>query len=472
MDTCNVNKVRFADFMATIQEIHPPVRQAGNRNVYTVGNTESIVPEGARNSTFASLAGSMNRRGLSPAAIAAALHAENQTRCVPPMDDEEVDGIVASICRYPAGSTAALPYAPIRQNDDPLEFDYANFADLKSNPPPSREWVVPDWLPLSSVVALFSLGGLGKTLFAQQLATHVVAGLDIFGQHVMRGPVLGFLCEDDNDELRRRQEKINVVLKLDDTPAGLFLEGRAGKNNTLIAFASQHFPSPTALLHLIDAECTEKKPVLLIIDNIAQVYAGLEIDRHQVTVFCNELSRLALKHRCCILLLGHTAKAEGSQYSGSTAWEAAVRTRLWVTRRDDDMLELHRKKANYSGLDCITLQWQDGYLHTISCGKGGAHAINAVTKSAVAHAIREFTKAKISTSNSPQAKNYLPKLMRDEGKLNDISFQSAKNALSVMVEEGAIIPGRELGWKTPSRHPAMGLVLASPELASAKTDAS
>ncbi|MDZ4251492.1 MAG: AAA family ATPase [Sulfuritalea sp.] len=471
MESSIVSKVRFAEFMATIQVLPPPARHATG-NVPFAGGTHSVIPVGARNSTFASLAGSMHRRGFSQTAIAAALRSENQARCDPPMEDEEVDGIVASICRYPAGSASGSHYTATGQVSDSPAVAYANFADLEVNPPPPREWVVPDWFPLCSVVALFSLGGLGKTLFAQQLATHVAAGLDIFGQHVMRGPVLGFLCEDDNDELRRRQAKINAVLKLDDTPAGLFLEGRVGKNNTLFTFESQHFPSPTALLHLIDAECAEKKPVLLIIDNIAQVYAGMEIDRHQVTVFCNELAGLAQKHRCCILLLGHTAKAEGSEWSGSTAWEAAVRTRLWLKRCDNDLLELHRKKANYSGLDCVTLQWQDGYLHTMRCGVGGAFAVNEATRAVVAHALREFTKAKISTSNSPQARNYLPKLMREEGKLNDISFQSAKNALSAMVADETIISGRELGWKTASRHPATGLVLAATQPAPTPSDAS
>lgn len=465
-------KVKFAEFMATIQVI-PEASPHSRGSARSVIGADSDIPEGNRNATLASLAGTMNRRGMSKVAIVAALHAENQARCDPPLDDEEVEGIAASIGRYPSGRSVGIPFhAHVGDAADSAEIAYANFSDLKSNPPPPREWVIPDWLPLCSVVALFSLGGLGKTLLAQQMATHVTAGLDIFGQHVMRGPVLGILCEDDNDELRRRQVKINAVMKLDDTPADLFLEGRVGKTNTLLNFASQHFPSTTALLNLIDVECAEKKPVLLIIDNIAQVYGGLEIDRHQVTVFCNELSRLAQKHRCCILLLGHTAKAEGSQYSGSTAWEAAVRTRLWLTRCENDMLELHRKKANYSGLDCITLQWQDGYLQTMRCSAAGTYPVNEVTKGVVAHAIREFTKARISTSNSPQARNYLPRLMREEGKLNDISFQSAKNALSEMVADGTVIPGRELGWQTPSRHLAMGLVLAVPESGPTTADAS
>lgn len=340
------------------------------------------------------------------------------------------------------------------------DFLYADLSNLKSNPAPLRQWAINGWAPLGTVVALFSPGGLGKTLISQQLATHIAAGIAIWGQDVTQGSVLAYLCEDDNDEIRRRQDKINNALQLSDTPAGIYIEGRAGKNNTLFTFASQHQPSPTILLQHIKAECAAKKPVLVILDNIAQIYAGMENDRHQVTVFCNELTGIAQQYNCCILLLGHTAKAEGSQYSGSTAWEAAVRTRWWLNRNEDGTMELRKAKANYSGLDSVTLQWQEGYLHTLSCEEGGATIIIERAKTAIAIALKDFTNAKITTSNSPHAKNYLPKLMLDQHKLNGINPQTAKRALSSMIESGEVIPNSELGWKTSSRHLAIGLKLA------------
>ncbi len=48
------------------------------------------IPEGQRNTTLASLAGSMRRRRASEATIVAALRAENEERCCPPLDDAEV----------------------------------------------------------------------------------------------------------------------------------------------------------------------------------------------------------------------------------------------------------------------------------------------------------------------------------------------------------------------------------------------
>lgn len=57
------------------------------------------IMEGARNATLASLAGSMRQRGMSEAAILAALREENR-RCRPPLEDEEVERIAKSIARY------------------------------------------------------------------------------------------------------------------------------------------------------------------------------------------------------------------------------------------------------------------------------------------------------------------------------------------------------------------------------------
>lgn len=50
------------------------------------------IPEGRRNNHLASLAGSMRRRGMSPAGIEAALLAENAARCDPPLPEVRGEG--------------------------------------------------------------------------------------------------------------------------------------------------------------------------------------------------------------------------------------------------------------------------------------------------------------------------------------------------------------------------------------------
>jgi hypothetical protein len=78
-----------------------------------------VIPEGKRNASLASLAGTMRKRGMTLGAIEAALLTENVERCKPPLPEAEVRRIASSISRHePAGPivarsiTAASPRWP------------------------------------------------------------------------------------------------------------------------------------------------------------------------------------------------------------------------------------------------------------------------------------------------------------------------------------------------------------------------
>lgn len=58
------------------------------------------IPEGQRNATLASLAGTMRRKGLPASAIEVALLEVNRLQCQPPLPEDEVKAISASISRY------------------------------------------------------------------------------------------------------------------------------------------------------------------------------------------------------------------------------------------------------------------------------------------------------------------------------------------------------------------------------------
>ncbi len=94
-------RYRLADF-DHLPDVHP---KPGPRHTATGDGT---IPNGQRNSTLASLAGTMRRRGMGEAAIRAALIAENDARCDPPLDADEVRRIAESVGRY----TPAEPVTP------------------------------------------------------------------------------------------------------------------------------------------------------------------------------------------------------------------------------------------------------------------------------------------------------------------------------------------------------------------------
>jgi len=352
-------------------------------------------------------------------------------------------------CLVPAPSDAPIP-------------EYASFADLDENPPEPRRFVVDQWLPRGVVGGLFAAGGVGKSLLSQQWATCVANGLPVLGHRTAMGAVLGFFCEDDANELRRRQRAILAHLRRSarDSSAGLFLEGRAGELNTLIAFDAQRNVLRTPFLDLVEREVERLRPALLILDNIAQLYAGLENDRFEVTMFVNLLTGIARRFDCSVLLLGHVAKLAGSEYSGSTAWEAALRVRLWIERRDDGVVELHRRKANYSSLDRVSLEYRDGAFAEVddaAVGAAGSQAA-AQAEAVVLDALDTFTAREVATSQVPTARTFLPRLAAREGLLNGCSEVAAGRALAALIDRGELVVGQPLGWRKPDRKPALGLM--------------
>jgi putative DNA primase/helicase len=70
------------------------------QSIQVAGDPPAKIPEGKRNSTLTSLAGSLRQRGCGQETILAALLAENKARCQPPLSEDEVQKIAGSISRY------------------------------------------------------------------------------------------------------------------------------------------------------------------------------------------------------------------------------------------------------------------------------------------------------------------------------------------------------------------------------------
>lgn len=83
------------------------LRERSTRAVSSTATHAVPIPSGARNSTLASLAGSMRRTGMSADAIEAALAATNAERCDPPLEEREVRAIAQSVARYEASAPVA-----------------------------------------------------------------------------------------------------------------------------------------------------------------------------------------------------------------------------------------------------------------------------------------------------------------------------------------------------------------------------
>ena len=241
-----------------------------------------------------------------------------------------------------------------------------------TGPAPPRRWIVPDWISRGVVTGLYGDGGVGKSLLAQQLATSVALGLPWLGLDTVPGRAVAVFCEDEADELHRRQQAINATLGVE--PANLEnlrLLSRLGDDNTLFAFDGDRGHT-TPFFDRLDATCRAFKPALLILDTAADLFGGNENDRPKVRAFIGAcLGRLARDHQAAVLLCAHPSAAglrDGSGTGGSTAWNNTLRARLYLTRPqqdqiglDDDRRILSRQKSNYSAIGTkVEMVWTRG----------------------------------------------------------------------------------------------------------------
>lgn len=352
------------------------------------------------------------------------------------------------------------------------DFDFVNWHALAGKTPPSREWVIEPWLPRKTVTLLVGAGGVGKSLLAQQLCTSIAGNIDWMGK-VRRGAAIGLFCEDDHDELWRRQADICESMGTDmaSLDRWLKIEGRAGRFNTLTYFGDHGVIEDSPMLaslreQLADYELEGLQ--LLVLDNVAQMFNGGdggENDRAKVTAFCNHLTGLAIDHNMAVLLLAHPAKAADSEFSGSTAWENAVRSRLWLRRESDDpnsRVILTRRKANYAsrGGD-VPLVWADGAFRRTDGKRSMTEILAELSREqhvqdAILHALQWMEERKLTASHKKQAGNYLPREMKKRGLADGYSTAELTEAMDKLIGNKRIEVDAEL-WGDTHRNKVRGL---------------
>ena len=266
-----------------------------------------------------------------------------------------------------------------------------NPADWEGLPIPPREWIVPGYVPNLTVTMFSGDGGLGKS----QLALQLTAGRAVAGEWIGLLPEPGrslvLSAEDDADEMHRRLEDIRKFydVRMSDL-SDIRLVDLVGEDSILGSLMKGQI-EPTAMYHALDAYMTEWKPSLTILDVLADMFSGDENSRPQSRQFIGLLKKLALKHRCAFLLLAHpslTGMNSGSGTSGSTGWNNAVRSRLYLqTAKASDGSEPNKNlrifqgmKNNYGEIGGkIDLEWKNGLFVPVQ-GPTGLDKIAADAK--------------------------------------------------------------------------------------------
>ena len=152
---------------------------------------KTIIPQGSRTPTLASLAGTMRNREMTQEAIQAALLEENRMRCVPPLSEEEVLTIARSYGRYPAGKTTPGIRLDTGGAQAKVELRFRTLREVARDVPSTPPWIAAPWIAAGAITELDGkVKSAGKTTFLTHLSSSVVDGLPFMGRPTKKTAVV------------------------------------------------------------------------------------------------------------------------------------------------------------------------------------------------------------------------------------------------------------------------------------------
>lgn len=359
-----------------------------------------------------------------------------------------------------------LPTKPVAPAETLSLINPATWANLDV---PERQWALPGWIPQGQATYLTGPGSAGKSLLSQQLATCIALGLPFLGIETTQANALYLTCEDDADELHRRQKAIcdSLGVSVDQLSSRLFLASLAGDANTeLCTFSDKGELRPTSRNASLKQAALSNAITFMALDNTAHLFSGNENVRHDVAAFVSLLNRLAMDIGGAVLFLGHPNKA-GDSFSGSTAWENQVRSRLFLETPkeedgsvvDRDCRVLSRQKANYArNGETISFRWHE-WAFVNDCNlpwSESAAGRDAADDEVFLRCLDKGNAEQRTFSPYPSAPNYAPRSFVKMATASGITSKGFEAAMNRLLDAGRIMNGQPV-YKRSNRSWATGL---------------
>lgn len=343
--------------------------------------------------------------------------------------------------------------------------------------PPERRWAVDGMVPHAQATLLTGAGSAGKSLVMQLQCTCVALGLPWLGIPVERAVSIYISCEDDEAELWRRQKAIcdGLGVTLEDLSGKLFLLSLAGRvDNELAVFDAMGRISVCDRYRDIQDACARVEARHVALDNTGHFFSGNENDRHQVAGFVGLLNGLAALIDGSVVIIGHPNKA-GAEYSGSTAWENQVRSRLFMETPsnddgepfDPDVRVLRRGKSNYAQKGGeLTFRWHKWtFVLPDHLSEDEQISIRQVTQDTAENerflaCLAARSEEKRAVSEQEASPTYAPRIFSKMDMAKGMKMEAFKRAMDRLFRIKAIERGT-LPWDKSRGHAAEGLKMTA-----------
>jgi archaellum biogenesis ATPase FlaH len=278
------------------------------------------VVEGRRNAHLTSLAGAMRRKGMTPAAIEAALLRENELCCDPPLPGGEIQGIAASVGRYDPAQDGGLHLAKLRI--------------FSAIIPERLRWLWRGRIPIGKYTLIAGDPGLGKSLLTVDIAARVSTGTPFpDGTPCERGNVIFLSAEDDPaDTIRPRLDAADA-----DVSRVHLLE--AVRNFTSDGKSAESGFNLERDMNALEDAIRQTGARVVFIDPVSAYLGGTDSHTNaEVRELLSPLAALASKYEVAIVAVTHLRKSSGAaiyRAMGSVAFAAAARA-VWGVVADLD----------------------------------------------------------------------------------------------------------------------------------------
>lgn len=316
----------------------------------------------------------------------------------------------------------------------------------RDKPVPEREWIVRDMIPAKTVTLLSGDGAVGKSTLALQLIAARALGRDWIGTMPAAGRSVYLSAEDEEEELHRRLDDIRRYYGATfDDMADMNLVDLVGENAVLGEFSKTGIIQAAPLFGAVVSVIERTQTDLVVIDALADAYAGDENNRAQARQFIGMLKGPARAYGCAFLCLAHPSLYglnSGTGTSGSTAWNNSVRSRLYFepakatdgTEPDPELRKLSVVKTNYGPKGMPTmLRWKAGAY----VPEGGSSSLDRMALAQKAEEtflqlLRQFNTQGQNVSASPSV-SYAPKLFAAHPNANGIGKPHFATAMQMLL---------------------------------------
>jgi RecA-family ATPase len=357
----------------------------------------------------------------------------------PPVDSYEAYG----------GGPAAAPAMPTEKPQAAPLVTMTPEAWRGTEPQPMR-WFAQDRIPGGDVTLYAGNGGSGKTETLVELLISAAAGLgDWLGCVVEPGPVLFLSCEEPEDNIRDRVERISRHRCIDPYAlAEMHIHYPDLEATSLVTVDRAGVVVKSAMFESVIRFAQQRRPVLIAVDSAAAVFDGDAISRRLVRAFISMLRKLAIETGAAVVLLDHPSvrgMSDGSGTAGSVDWRNSVRSMMFLSdpdKEDPDVRTLELKKTNRGKIvEKVRLRWNGLTFSTETTGSGPSPYRAAADREVDELFLRLLDKrnAQRRPVHAKSAKGGAPSEFADDPEAGGIKAAGFRVAMERLLTVGAIV---------------------------------